>query len=342
MTTIPRFLNVLVLTVLSLAASAAAQSKLHMQRIGFKNGLVMTYLTLVEENGTPILGKSPRDFKLQIDGQRTEAALNLTSFVQTKEPIFVVAVVQLTPMKNVLLESLRSDIKRLAQAVGAIPESRVGLIGYGTDVKSLVELESSERVLSDLIKLTVDPPNPEAKSIDALRHAIDILCLDKGARKLVVHFSDGNEGVYDKKEFAGLGQRAELAGVVIDAIYYVPENESRQRKMSELSKRSHGVERYVHSAAEGDRKLADLSQEINEQYVITFDPTWTEPSHRLQVRLNAQEPIYGNIIEAKIPTCCSPLPPPKARHRWLWILLAASLLTAVFWLGKQLLRRGRR
>lgn len=306
------------MTGISFINSAAAQSALHLQRLRFNLPDVTAYLTLVKEDGTPIHGKSASDFKLQIDGERMESAINLTTFAQTKEPIFVVAVVPLTATMDKTLEDLRDDVRQLAQAVEAVPESRMGLIGYAADVKCFVKMERSDRVLSALPQLTGEPPSTDAKLLDALRLAIDTLRLETtAARKLVVLFSFGQEAAYRKGDFLNLGEHAEQAGIVIDTIYYGSADSSRPRKMSELSKRSHGVERYVHSAAESRRKLADLINEVNEQYVVTFRPALLERHHRFQVHLIGQSPIYGQTVETKIPTVGNPapLPRPKARDR---------------------------
>jgi hypothetical protein len=332
------------LTFVSAVESAAAQSTLHMQRLSIIQGEVTTYLTLASEDGTPILGKSARNFQLQIDGQKTESAIRLTSFARAKEPIFVVAVVQLSASTDMTIEDLRRDVRTLAQTVGALPGSRMGLIGYGADVKNLVEMEPSDHVLSALNKLTVDPSSSDDKIFDALRHAIDLLRIEKLPRKLLVHFSDGKDAAHTKYEFADLGKRAESASIAIDAIYYGAADSSPPRKMSELSKRSHGTERYVHSAAEASRKLAELTNEINEQYVVTFAPALTEPSHRFQALLSGPNPIYAQSVEASIPTCCSPLPPPHESGRWRWGLLFAGLLliAAVSWLGRRRFGKGQR
>src|SRR5215212_6262116 len=104
MTNLPLFLRVLLLIFASAVESAAAQSTLHMQQLRIVQREVTTFLTLVSEDGTPILGKSARDFQLQIDGEKTESAIRLTSFARTEETIYVVAVVQLSASVDMRLE----------------------------------------------------------------------------------------------------------------------------------------------------------------------------------------------------------------------------------------------
>lgn len=339
------FVSILLMTSLGSVPSAAAQSTLHMQRLRFNLPEVTAYITLAEEDGAPIMGKAAGDFKLQLDGEKMESARKLTRFVQAKEPILVVAVVQLAATMDVKVEDLRRDVRQLAQSVAAVPESRMGLVGTAVTVKHLAKMEPRESVLSALTKLEVEPRSPDVQILDALRLAIDTLRMEKaGARKLIVLFSDGQESAYRKGDFVNVGEHAEQAGIVIDTICYGSADSGPLRKISELSKRSHGVERYIHSAAESSRKLADLTHEINEQYVVTFNPTLSEPRHRFQVLLMGQKPAHGHIVEAQIPTGGNPSvqPQPKSRDRWRWGLGAGMLLLlAAFSLGRRFLgRRG--
>ena len=328
-------LAALLLCSLGHVGSAAAQSKLRMERLGFDSlPDLKAYLTFVEGDGTPIMGKNGSDFKLLLDSAEAGPASKVIPFDQVKEPIFIIAVVQLTPAVEGVMDEVRKGVRQVAETVSAYPGSRMGLLGYASDVKRLVESGNSGDVQSALSKLVVDPEGTEAHLLEALRTAIDLLnAQDKGRRKLIVLFSDGIDVNNDKKSFIEIGRRAQQAGVVIDPIGYTAFEGGKLRNLFELSKNSYGVDRGAKAPAEIGSKFAALVDEINKQYVATFALSLAgdDKEHGFQAVHDTGKPVYSQTFNAvlKLFKPAEPKkPPPPPTRWWLWALIIGGLVTA--------------
>src|SRR5437870_2541223 len=85
-------------------------------------------------------------------------------------------------------------------AVGLLPGSKMGLLGYSGDVKRLVENGTPSEIGSAIGQMAIDPEGAEVRALDAVRTAIDLLkAQEKGRRKLIILFSDGIDVNNEKK-----------------------------------------------------------------------------------------------------------------------------------------------
>jgi hypothetical protein len=198
----------------------AQSSKLHMERLGYDTlPDLKVYLSFVEGDGTVIQGRNASDFKLLLDSAEQGAATKVTTFEQAKEPIFVMAVVQLSPAMESVLDKVKEGLRFVADSISGLPGSKMGLLGYSGDVKRLVENGTPSEIGSAIGQMAIDPEGAEVRMLDAVRTAIDLLkAQEKGRRKLIVLFSDGIDVNNEKKAFVDIGRRAEKDGIVIDTI----------------------------------------------------------------------------------------------------------------------------
>lgn len=335
-----RLLGVLLTVLFGLwSATAHAQArKIHIERFGFDRlPDLRVYLTFVEADGTPITGKTKSDFKLLLDSADQGAASSATTFDQltVKEPVYVVAVVQVSPAMEDVLVEVKKGLRELAQGLGKLPGSKISLLGYGTDTKRIAEHSTPSEFEGAINKLAVDPETTDTHLLDALRIAIDLLgSQPPDRRKLVVLFSDGIDATNEKKAFVEVGRKAEQAGVVIDTIGYAPFEPGKMRMMIELSKNSYGTERACKAQGEITARFGALVDELQKQYVLTFPLSiqGDNKEHGFQVTYEAgNKPEFSNTVNRIVPTGPAAPPPPtqeKKSRWWLWALLVAGLCGA--------------
>ena len=239
--------------LLATGVAHAQSGKLRLERFGFdKLPDLKVYMTFVEEDGTVIAGRTQADFKLLLDAADQGPANNVTQFDQSKEPIFVMAVVQISGVVSErALSEVKNGLRRVNDVVGATNGGRIGLLGYAGETKRLLESGTSSEFDSALSKLAIDSEASESHMIDAVRTAIDLLkAQEKGRRKLVILFADGIDVNNDKKAFVDLGNRAQQAGIVIDPIGYAEFDPSKLRNLQEISKRCYGIDRIAKAPSE--------------------------------------------------------------------------------------------
>lgn len=339
MRAIVRVLPLVALSVATLAAPAARadKPKLHLQVVDVDNyPTIKTYLSLVESDGRVTTGKGPTDFKLVFDSGEQGPAVDVKPFDQINEPIFVVAVVQVSTAMHDSIDDVKRGVKQLAQAVVDLKAkgSKMGLIAYAQDVKRTAEMGKPEAIDGAAAGLVEDTEGTEVHLIDAIRTALDYLNAkgipDKG-RKLIVVFSDGIDVAgSDKKGFSELGKRANLAGIVIDTIGYSPFDPTKLKNFAELTKQTNGTERVCKSAQEVSAQFSNTADEIRKQYLAIFQSAIAglAKEHGVQVVSDsAGSPIFSETV-SKI--CEDHKPPePPGRPFWHWLLFIGGPLLAL-------------
>ncbi len=329
-----------VLLGLLCAQSAWAQSgaRLRLERFGFdKLPDLKVYMTFVEEDGAIIAGRQASDFKLLLDAADQGPANAVTTFEQSKLPIYVVGVVQASSViEDRALSEVKNGLRRISEAVGNTG-GRMGLLSYASSTVRVIESGTSTEVDSALSKLTIDSEASETHMIDAVRTAIDLLkATEKNQRRLIVLFSDGIDINNDKKLFVDLGNRAQQANIVIDTIGFAAFDPTKLRNLTEMAKRCYGVDRVAKAASEIGPRMDSVVDEIQKQYVLTFPLAiqGDDKEHTFQVtHESGGRPVYSNAVNEKLPSK-PPIgpgkPPPEPKSRWwLWLLLGLGVLGAV-------------
>jgi hypothetical protein len=319
------------------AAQAQTAGKLRLERFGFeKLPDLKVYLTFVEEDGTVIAGRAASDFKLLLDAADQGAANAVTTFEQSKEPVYVVAVVQASgAVTERALTEVKNGLRRIGEVVGT-SGGRMGVLSYATATNRLIEGGTSTEVDSAINKISIDGEASETHMIDAVRTAIDLLkAQDKGRRKVIVVFSDGIDVNNDKKLFADIGNRAQQAGITIDTVGYNEFDPSKLRNLVEMAKRCYGIDRLAKAPSEIGPRLDAIVDELQKQYVVTFPLAISgdDKEHTFQVTHEAGgRPVYSNAVNEKLPSKAptpTVRPTEKGGRWWLWLLLGGGVLAAI-------------
>lgn len=231
------------------------------------------YVTLTEPSGKVVRAKS--GYKLFLDtveqkGLQTE----FTPIVDLKEPMDIIAVVQVSQTMEPALKGVQAGIEKLAKALAkAHPENRLGLISYASEVKRLEDPGPPKGIARELDKLVIDAEGTEIRLIDALRTAIDVARERTDRRRHIILFSDGIESVQSKESFGDVTRKAKLAGVAVDLIAFTPIEAGRVRPAIELAKATGGSARPCKKPEDASASYADLWETLQSGGMLSFGLT---------------------------------------------------------------------
>lgn len=254
-------------------AAQAEGTKVHLESLATnKLPHLRAYVSVVDVDGKPIRSKG--GFKLQMDGNTlTDLDIKVQSFAESKEPMDVMVVVQVSSVMKDGLGPAKTGITKLAKTLAKIPESRIGVISYSTEYKKLENLGRPNEVARELDRLKIDEDATETQMLDAVRVAIDLLRESVGKRKLVVLFSDGIDAAATKDSFEQVGKKARDVGVGIATIGFGPYEPGRLRGLIEMSKAAGSTARGSKNAGDILRFFDQLVDEIISTHVVTFGLT---------------------------------------------------------------------
>lgn len=326
--------------------AVAQTAKLRLERFDFSRlPDLRQYVTYVEDDGSVIAGRSAGDFKLLIDSLDQGVGASLISFEAAKEPIYSLAVVQVAgAVTETTLSEVKRGLGRVIEVVSRTPGSRIGVIGYGSEIHRYLESGTSAEAEAALRKLRPDADAPETRLVDALHVGIDLLrAQPPGKRKLLILFSDGINVSNDRKLFQQVGEKAQQSGIVIDTIGYSEIDASKLRNLAEITKRCYGIDRYSKSPSELTSRFESVADEISKQYIISFPLSilGDDKTHTFQlVHESGGRPVYSNAVTEKIPALVPRRGDQLARSSrwWVWLLAGVALFGGLFFV---LLRRRR-
>ena len=344
---------VALLSLMALAApeARADKPKLHLQLTDVAEyPKIKAYISLVEPDGRITTGKGPADFKLVFDSAEQGVAVDAKSVDQLGEPIYVVAVVQVSTAMHDSIDDVKRGVKQLAQAVVDLkskPGSKMAVIAYAQEMKRVAEMGKPEAVEGAAAAIAEDTEGTEVHLLDAIRLALDLLNAkgvpDTG-RKLIVVFSDGIDVAgSDKKGFNELGKRANLQGIVIDTIGFSPFDPTKLKNFAELTKQTNGTDRVCKTSQEVNAQFSNTADEIRKQYLVLFQSVVAGQGkeHGIQVVSDSGgAPIYSETISKICEDHAPPPPPPTPWWKYLlWIGLPLLILSIILLVVRALRNR---
>ena len=298
-----------------------------------------TYVTLVDGDGKPVRSKS--GYKLFQDTvEQKELQITYTPVSEAKEPIDLVAVVQLSSVMEPAIKQVRSGIEKLAKSLlKHHADSRVALIGFATEVKRLEDFGHPNAIARDVDKLVIDGDATESRLIDALRVAIDLAREKPERRRRIVLFSDGIDTSAGKEAFTEVARRAREAGAVIDSIGFTQFEAGRLRSLIDLSKTTAGTARRCKTPEDIEGRYAEVSETLFSTGIISFGLTQSgdNANHAIQIGFHkGNEDTLSEPLQIQLPAF---EPAETAGRGWMfWVLVVVGglfgLLVVLYIVGR--------
>ena len=334
-----RHLFALVVTLGCLLGTQQASAdpvKVHLEGVAIdKLPELRAFVNVVDDDLKPVRSKG--GFKLQMDGTPlTDLTTTVQSFAESKEPIDLFVVVQVSSVMKEGLTPAKSGISRLAKMLAKIPESRIGLISYSSEYKKLEDLGRPNEVARELDKLKIDEDATETRMLDGVRVAIDLLRESVGKRKMVVVFSDGIDAAGTKDSYEQVGKKARDAGVGLACIGYGPFEAGRLRNLIEMSKAAGSTARGSKVVGDISSHFEQLIEEILSTHVIKFGLTQSGDGqqHVFQVLFRSGK---DDIVSEPITISSLPQFEPADPAGWPWyywvLAVAGGLLGLIILLA---------
>lgn len=259
---------------------------------------VRAYVTVLDELGGPLPNKPASAFHLLIDAADMGTASSAVSFLATREPIFVSAVVQTSSSMQPALLDVAKGLQSLCQALDSIPGSQLGVIRFADRAEVVLAAGSGAEARAAVYKLVNAQGEGGQGAVSAISMALgQQRSLPAQVRRMVLFIGD-TQSLTDKKALAAAGSAAEQNGVAISSIAL---GSGAPRPIAELSKRSHGVDRACRDSAEVPSKINELIEEVKQQYVITWKARVSDPSteHTFQISDESSKPAYSNTLSVQ-------------------------------------------
>ncbi|MBK9032934.1 MAG: FHA domain-containing protein [Myxococcales bacterium] len=310
-------LALLALAVLGWAGPAAADKRDHalVDKIDVRPspiyGLarVRALVSATELQGARIPQEGKPEITVKLGGAKVPFAWGLSSVADVE--LDVVIVVATTDVFSDSLERIRD-----ALATGLLDpleklgtqRAQVAVIGYGQTTVGQKRLGSVALARAALAKLEADETTTEVALIKAVNDAVALAARTKPKvlgsvqRPIVIVVSDG-DGIAPetRAKVTELGELAAKKGVRIHTLGYSPTKARRSLlTLGELSKRSEGTFRWIQEVEGWPLALAQLVDQLANQYVLTaLAPVEEVSGKKLVVSIdNAGSPLTA---EVKVP-----------------------------------------
>lgn len=321
-------------------SSSAFADKLKIERIDTaKARAIQVYTTYVDGEGRVVTQKTKDDFKMIVESTDIGPATVSRLFDEAQEPINVIAVVQISPVMQDVIDEARRGVKELVSIVG--PKSKIGIYGYAADKKVIFEVGNPSEADAAASNIQIDSEAAaEPHLLDATRAAIEALSNPalKDQRKMIVVFTDGLDVNFERKGYSAMGKKAQEAGIIISTIGFNADP-SRLKNLEEFAKQSNGTARVAKKPEEITATFGQITDEIKKQYILTYiipkDICGDKKDHTFQL-VHESKSAYSNTISVKIDKCpfepgASETPaaptttdtPTKSRW-WLWVLIGVA------------------
>lgn len=334
------WLGLLLGALLAARPAVAEDLKVHLEGVvADKLPFLKTYVTIVDGDGKPV--RANNGYKLHIDQvEQKDLTVQFQPFAESKEPMDVVMVVQLSPVMEPAIRHVRDGIQKLAKALAkGNAESKLAIIGYASEVKRLEDLNRPNEVARDLEKLQIEQDASEVRMVEAVRVAIDLAREHGDRRRRVILFSDGIDANQGKEAYADVGRKAQQAGVVLDSIGFAPFEPGRLRSVIEISRISGGTARRCRTAEDVPANFAQVTDGLFSTAIVTFGLTTSgdNAQHAFQVSYHSgREDVLSEPLQLQLPPF---EPADPAGHGWLfWVGVVGGgllgIIILLFIIGK--------
>lgn len=318
---------------------------------------LMVLLSALTIQGQRLDLTDPKSIKTYLGSSEVKAPYSLGTFGNTDGAMALVVVVQATLDYQDVLPVIAETLD--ATLLGTLDEktTQIAVLPYGEAIGT-GKLTPLKAARTKVTQLAHDGTAGDPALLETVERALLMLKKAKtepegrALRKIILVIGDGRDRAGDRERVTRLGDRAKKDGVRIHSFAYSPTDQRRPLLLlGELSKRSLGTFRWLQrgQADSWIPKFAQLSEEIENQYVLTYFLGADEDPSGKKVKVVTVGRTEATSNELKVPDalcggevctgycasdrCVIPLAP-QGRGVLGWVLLIGGIgLGALLVLG---------
>src|SRR5262245_37894360 len=259
------------------------------------SGLVTTAVTVREKNGPLVSNLTEHDFVVEEDGRPQ----TLTRFTSERTPLSVAMAIDVSQsLRGERMQVTRDAARQFIEAA-LRPDDEVALVSFNHAVNVVANWTTDRtRLRAGLDALA---PSGSTALYDAVFRTISLFKTRSLQRAAIVVISDGADSASNrtptelKKELTGTD--VFLYWIAMDHTDARPSTRINEFTIAEIAGQGNGYSEIIHRTEELDAALTRVSDELNHQYMMSYEPA-TPPNGRMHtVRVSVPKRNY--VVRAR-------------------------------------------
>lgn len=254
------------------------------------SGTVTTAVTVRERNGRLVSNLTEHDFVLEEDGLPQA----LTRFTSDRTPISVaIAIDTSQSLRGDSMEVTRAAIRRFIE-VSLRPDDEVALVSFNHAVNVIANWTTDRIRLRTSLNALI--PSGSTALYNALFRTMSLFTKRSLQRAAIVVISDGADSASDhtptqlKKDLAGTDLF--LYWIAVDYADARPATRVNPYTIAEIAAQGNGYSEVIHETKDLDAALTRVSDELNDQYMMSYTPATAANGRIHTVRVSVPSGNY--------------------------------------------------
>lgn len=266
-------------------------------RAGFQTtpALVTTAVTVRERNGRLVANLTKSDFVVQEDGRPQV----ITGFTSARTPLSVAIVIDTSQsLRAERMQATRAAVRRFIESSLA-PDDEVALVSFNHAVNVVSTWTTDRTALGARLDALV--PTGSTALYDAVFQSFSLFNTRRRQRAAMVVISDGADTVSDRTptqlKAALLGTDVFLYWIAVDHAEARPSARINPYTIAEIAAQANGYSDVLKSTEEIDAALTRVSDELNHQYMLSYEPAAPAGGSTHTVRITVPNRNY--VVRAR-------------------------------------------
>jgi Ca-activated chloride channel family protein len=293
-----RAVVVLALTCAMLPAlrlAAARPAAVGRDLLQARSGMVTTAVTVRDRSGKLVSNLTEHDFVVQEDG----SAQTMTRFTSERTPLSIAIVIDTSQsLRGEPMQQTRAAARRFIETA-LQPDDEVALVSFNHAVNVAANWTTDRaRVQAGLDALVA---SGSTAAYDAVFKTLSLLTTRSLQRAAIVVISDGADSASDrtptqlKQQLAGTD--VFLYWIAVDDANARPATRVNPYTIAEIAAQGNGYSDVVRGTGDLDAALARVSDEINHQYMLSYEPATPANGRMHTVRVTVPNGNY--VVRAR-------------------------------------------
>jgi len=278
-----------------LPARLAAERPAALGRDAFQTKTVTTAATVRDKSGKLISNLTDHDFVIKEDGQ-TQA---ITHFTSERTPLSVAIVIDTSQsLRGEPMQVTRDAVRRFIES-SLRPDDEVALVSFNHAVSVAANWTTDRnRLRTALDTLT---PTGSTAVYDAVFKTMSLFTSRSLQRAAIVVISDGADSASNgtaaqlKRELSGTDLF--LYWIAVDHVEARPATRVNSYTIAEIAAQANGYSEVIHKTEELDAALTRVVDELNHQYLMSYEPSTPANGKLHTVRVSVTKGNY--VVRAR-------------------------------------------